>query len=77
LNRDLSKSSDIEVVWEDAVPRHPTSGFMLTGDDLKASNSFAAPKRVEPQTFTAPAAAGGRTRVDLPPHSYAVIQWSM
>jgi alpha-L-arabinofuranosidase len=77
LNRDLSKSHDVEVVWEDAVPRQVASGLLLTGDDLKASNSFAAPKQVAPQPFTTPAAAGGRTRFELPPRSYAVIQWSM
>lgn len=77
LNRDLSTSHDVEVVWEDAAPRQVASGVLLTGNDLKASNSFAAPKQVAPETLTAPAAAGGRTKFDLPPHSYAVIQWSM
>lgn len=79
LNRDLAKSHDVEIVWEDNAPRQFTSGSLLTGDDLKASNSFAAPKRVAPQSFTAtaPAASGGRTKFEIPAHSYAVIQWSM
>lgn len=77
LNRDLTRAHDLEVVWEDAVPRQVISGLLLTGDDLKASNSFAAPKRVAPQSFTAPAAAGSRTRFALPPRSYAVVQWAM
>src|SRR5579864_5591010 len=54
LNRDLSKSHDVEIVWEDSAPSRVTSGSLLTGDDLKASNSFAAPKRVAPQSFTVP-----------------------
>jgi alpha-L-arabinofuranosidase len=50
---------------------------MLTGNDLKASNSFAAPRRVTPQSFQAPAASVGRTKFQVPEHSYTVIQWSM
>ena len=77
LNRDLSKSHDLEVVWEDATPNRVISGSLLTGDDLKASNSFAAPKRVAPQAFTVQAASGGRSKFQVPAHSYAVIQWSI
>ena len=55
LNRDLSKSHDVEVVWEDTAPARVISASVLTGDDLKASNSFASPKRVVPQSFAAPA----------------------
>lgn len=77
LNRDLSKPHDLEVVWEDAVPNRVISGSLLTGNDLKASNSFAAPKRVAPQGFTAPAASGGRSKFQVPAHSYTVIEWSI
>jgi alpha-L-arabinofuranosidase len=64
-------------MWEDAVPARVISASVLTGDDLKASNSFAAPKRVVPQSFAAPASNGGRTRFEVPARSYTVIQWSM
>ena len=77
LNRDLSKSHDVEVVWEDAAPAQVVSGTLLTGDDLKASNSFAAPKKVAPQNFTVSAADGGRTKFEVPARSYTVIQWSI
>jgi alpha-L-arabinofuranosidase len=77
LNRDLSKAHDVEVVWEDGAPARVVSAFLLTGDDLKASNSFAAPQRVAPQSFSAPAASGGRTKFEVPAHSYTVIQWSL
>jgi alpha-N-arabinofuranosidase len=77
LNRDLSKAHEVELVWEDAAPAHVISASVLTGDDLKASNSFAAPQRVAPQSFQAPAAAGGKTKFDVPAHSYTVIQWSL
>jgi alpha-L-arabinofuranosidase len=77
LNRDLSKSHDVEIVWEDAAPARLIASSILTGDDLKASNSFAAPQRVAPQSFSVSAGSGGRTKFELPPRSYTVVQWSM
>ena len=77
LNRDLSKSHDVEVVWEDAPPARVIAASVLTGDDLKASNSFAAPKRVVPQSFAAPAAGGAKTKFEVPARSYTVIQWAV
>lgn len=77
LNRDLAKSHDVEIGWEDAAPSRFLSGSLLTGDDLKASNSFEAPKKVTPQNFTVPGVSGSRTKFEIPARSYAVIQWSM
>ncbi|MGA2020429.1 MAG: alpha-N-arabinofuranosidase [Candidatus Sulfotelmatobacter sp.] len=77
LNRDLSKAHEVEVVWEDGAPARVISASVLSGDDLKASNSFAAPQRVAPQSFTVPAASGGRTKIEVPARAYAIIQWSL
>ncbi len=77
LNRDLSKPRDVEVVWEDAAPSRAISASVLSGDDLRASNSFAAPQRVVPQPFAVPIAHGDRTKLQVPARSYAVIQWSL
>jgi alpha-N-arabinofuranosidase len=77
LNRDLLKAHEVEIVWEDAAPARVVAASVLTGDDLKAANTFAAPKRVVPQSFAAPASSGGRTKLEVPARSYAVIQWSM
>jgi alpha-N-arabinofuranosidase len=77
LNRDLSKSHDVEVVWEDAAPARLMAASVLTGDDLKAANSFAAPKRVVPQSLAAPATGGAKTKFEVPAHSYTVMQWSL
>jgi alpha-N-arabinofuranosidase len=77
LNRDLAKAHDVEVVWEDTSPAQVITASLLTGNDLKASNSFAAPRRVVPQSFQAPAASGGRTKFQVPERSYSVIQWSI
>jgi alpha-N-arabinofuranosidase len=77
LNRDLAKSHDVEVVWEDSAPTRVISANLLTGDDLKASNSFAAPQRIAPQSLAMPAASGGKTKFEVPARSYTVVQWSL
>jgi alpha-L-arabinofuranosidase len=77
LNRDLAKSHDVEVIWEDRAPTRVISANLLTGDDLKASNSFAAPERIAPQSLAMPAASGGKTKFEVPARSYTVIQWSL
>jgi alpha-N-arabinofuranosidase len=77
LNRDLAKSHDVEVVWEDRAPTRVISANLLTGDDLKASNSFAAPERIAPQSLAMPAASGGKSKFEVPARSYTVIQWSV
>src|SRR5580704_15985390 len=45
LNRDLAKAHEVELVWEDKSPANVVTSMLLTGDDLKAANSFAAPQR--------------------------------
>jgi alpha-N-arabinofuranosidase len=77
LNRDLSKAQKLEVQWQDHPPSKVVSASLLTGDDLKAVNSFATPQRVAPQPYTVPAGKGARTEFELPPRSYAAIRWSL
>src|SRR5271170_6472942 len=75
LNRDLKSAHAVDVVWEDAAPTKVLAASTLTGDDLKAFNGFAAPKRVVPADFAKPVTAGGHTKFEVPPRSYTVIQW--
>ena len=75
LNRDLSKAREVEVVWEDNPGTRVVTSLVLTGNDLKAVNGFDAPQRVQPQSLDKPSITGGRTRLELPPRSYSVIQW--
>lgn len=74
LNRDPEKARDLEVVWREAPPARVVFSQVLTGPDLKASNSFENPNQVAPQAFDAPK-AGTRTALQLPARSYTVIQW--
>ena len=77
LNRDLSKDREIEFLWEDQAPSAVAASWVLTGDDLKASNSFTQPLHVSPQPFLHPAARASRTRFEVPARSYTVVQWAL
>jgi len=75
LNRDLSKSHEIEIVWEDKPTIRAINSQVLTGSDLKAVNSFDSPHKVEPQPFDKPTTNNGSTKFEVPARSYTVLQW--
>jgi alpha-L-arabinofuranosidase len=75
LNRDLTKPHVVEIAWQDRAPGRVLNASVLTGDDLKASNSFESPQRVAPRPADKPTSSGGPTRVEVPARSYTVIQW--
>ena len=77
FNRDLVKAHQVEIVWEDVTPTGVASSVVLTGDDLKAVNSFDTPKNVTPRTLDKPTTTAGRTRFEVPAKSYSVLQWSL
>jgi alpha-N-arabinofuranosidase len=72
LNRDIKDERELTVEWDDIAPTRVLACETLTGSDLKAFNTFDAPRRVVPQTLTAPA-AGNRMTLKLPPRSYTVV----
>jgi alpha-N-arabinofuranosidase len=76
LNRDLAKPHTVEILWEGTSSR-AGDGYVLTGSDLKAANTFDAPSRVTPQKADKPAATGGRTTLELAPRSYTIVPWSI
>jgi alpha-N-arabinofuranosidase len=71
LNRDLVKGRDVEIVWRESSPARVGDCQVMTGPDLKACNSFEAPKRVIPQPLEPPK-AGARMTFQLPAHSYTM-----
>jgi alpha-L-arabinofuranosidase len=75
LNRDLNKPHVAEIAWQDRAPARVLNASVLTGDDLKAVNSFDAPQRVAPRQTDKPTTSGGQTRMEVPPRSYTVVQW--
>ena len=74
FNRDLAKAREVEVVWEDAAPARVAEAMALTGEDLKAFNSFEAPKRVAPRALEKPTVSNGKLKFEAPARSYSMIQ---
>jgi alpha-L-arabinofuranosidase len=75
LNRDLAKAHSVEVNWQGEGPGKVLVSLMLTGNDLKAVNSFESPRKVVPQELQKPLTVSGRTKFEVPAHSYSVVQW--
>lgn len=75
LNRDLSRSHQLELNWEGQAATHLLSSFVLTGTDLKAVNGFDKPENVAPQAADKPVMNGMVTRLEVPPRSYSLYQW--
>jgi alpha-N-arabinofuranosidase len=75
LNRDLNKPRAVEINWQDKAPGHVLYSSVITGDDLKAFNSFDTPQRVVPRPLDKPSLKGGRAIFEVPARSYSVIQW--
>lgn len=76
LNRDLSKPHVVEIHWQDKTPGQVLVSTTLTGNDLKAFNTFETPQKVAPQPFAKPTTVNGRTKLEVPPRSYTAIQWA-
>ena len=71
LNLDLQSERELILDWRELVPTRVMACETLTGQDLKASNTFERPRLVAPQTLDAP--KPGRTMTfKLPPRSYSV-----
>jgi alpha-L-arabinofuranosidase len=72
LNRDLVKPRMLEIDWQGLTPTKVINSQVITGTDLKAANTFDAPKRVEPQPLELPRAGRSMT-FELPARSYTAI----
>ena len=76
LNRDLDAEREVVLEWADVLPTRVLTCETLTGADLKAVNTFEAPRRVIPQALTAPA-PGARMTLRLPARSYTVLHLAL
>ena len=76
LNRDLSAERELVLDWRDATPARVLACDTLTGPDLKAFNTFGAPRTVVPQRLDAPA-PGSRMTFKLPARSYTVAHLAL
>ncbi|HEX8713296.1 MAG TPA: alpha-L-arabinofuranosidase C-terminal domain-containing protein [Terracidiphilus sp.] len=76
MNRDLQNEQELEIDWHDLTPGSVKTFQTITGNDLKALNTFADPKKVVPQTLENPK-VGSRMSVKFPARSYSVLSLSL
>src|SRR5207249_2064931 len=70
LNRDLAQPRETTLMFRDNAPTRSLRFDTLTGSDLKAVNTFAAPDAVRPAVLELPR-AGERMVLQLPARSYS------
>ncbi len=73
LNRDLDKSRQFEVNWQAGAPTRVLTSQVITGPDLKATNTFAEPNKVVPARLEPPQLKGARTVIEVPAKSYSLF----
>jgi alpha-L-arabinofuranosidase len=73
LNRDLDNSREFEIVWRAGAPTRVLTSEVITGPDLKATNTVEDPRRVVPQKQEPPQLAAGKTTVKVPAKSYSLF----
>jgi alpha-N-arabinofuranosidase len=73
LNRDLANERELALTFDDITPSSVLACETVTGDDLKAFNTFENPNKVVSTRLDA-AKAGSTMSIKLPPRSYTVIQ---
>ena len=76
MNRDLVKEQELEIAWHDLTPTKVLAFETITGNDLKAGNTFADPNRVVPQKLEKPA-VGSKMTLKLPARSYSVLSLAL
>ena len=74
LNRDLDRERELTMIWREAPPSRVLVFEALTGADLKATNTFAEPRRVVPRSLEAPK-VGDRMTFRVPARAYAVLKF--
>lgn len=73
LNRDLDNGREFEVNWRADAPTRVLASQVMTGPDLKATNTFADPKKVVPADLNQPQLNGAKTTIEVPAKSYSLF----
>jgi alpha-N-arabinofuranosidase len=73
LNRDLVNERELALSFDDITPSSVVTAETITGNDLKAFNTFEEPNKVVATKLDG-VKAGGKMTIKLPPRSYSVVQ---
>lgn len=74
VNRSLSESVPVELIWQDGVPNQICGAHQLSGTDPKAYNSFANPQNIAVHSVPKPVLDDKRASLVLPPLSFTVLE---
>ena len=77
VNRSLSQSLPLEIVWQDAPPTSIASAQQLAGQDPKAANSWDQPNLLTPRGIGPPRVVDGKAEMLLPPLSFTALEVAM
>src|SRR5438552_161752 len=72
LNRDLERARELQIDWHDVTPGKVGACDVITGSDLKAVNTFDAPKVGAKMTLQPPK-VGAKMTLQLPARSYTLL----
>jgi alpha-N-arabinofuranosidase len=72
LNRDLENERELVLSFEDIAPAKVLAAETVTGNDLKAFNTFESPNQVVTAKLDAPK-PGAKMTLELPARSYSVV----
>jgi alpha-N-arabinofuranosidase len=73
LNRDLVNERELALNFDDITPSSVVTAETITGNDLKAFNTFEEPNKVVATKLDG-VKAGAKMTLKLPPRSYSVVQ---
>jgi alpha-N-arabinofuranosidase len=74
VNRSLSDSLTVELIWQDRVPSEICGAHQVSGTDPKAFNSFADPQAIAAKSVPKPVVEGKRATMVVPPLSFTALE---
>ncbi|RIK36011.1 MAG: alpha-N-arabinofuranosidase [Chloroflexi bacterium] len=73
VNRSQTESIATEIVWQSAAPAAVREMWQVTGDGVKAANSWDEPDKIVARPLPPPPLAGNLLRLHLPPLSFTAL----
>lgn len=73
VNRSTDQTQTTDIVWQSAAPKQIKAVYQLSGNDVKAANTYEKPDTVTPRTLPGIAVTDGKATLPLPPLSFTVV----
>jgi alpha-L-arabinofuranosidase len=73
VNRSQTETLPAELIWQGGAPKQVSAIHRLSGDDVKAENTFENPNRIVPVALPGGPVTDGRYTLALPPLSFTTV----